>query len=102
MPVPSWFEKDRERVNRNVRKQERDRAREIGGRPQAGSGCSWRAPGDVKGSEVLEELKQTSARSFTLKVADWYDIRRKALSQGREPRFIIEFGDGTRLIVTEG
>lgn len=101
MPVPSWFDKDRERVNRNVRKQERDRAREIGGRPQAGSGCSWRAPGDVKGNEVLEELKQTSSRSYRFTLTEWHDIRRKALSQGREPRFLIEFPDGTRLLVSE-
>lgn len=102
MPLPNWFDKDRERVNRNVRKQERERAREIGGRPQAGSGCSWRAPGDVKSSEVLEELKLTGKASYRFTLEEWHDIRRKALSQGRDPRFLIEFPDGTRLIVTEG
>jgi hypothetical protein len=101
VPVPSWFDKDRERVNRNVRKQERERAREIGGRPQAGSGCSWRAPGDVKEAEYLEELKLTSKESYRLTLAEWKDIRNKASTQGREPRYLIEFADGTRLIVTE-
>ncbi len=69
---------------------------------QAGSGTSWRAPGDVKNAEFLEELKYTDKSSFALKVQTWNKIKRHAAMTGREPKMVIDFHQhDLRLIVTE-
>lgn len=100
--VPAWWGKDRERINDRSRAQERSRAAEVGGRTSAGSGSSWRSPGDVRAEEYLEELKFTDKKSYSLRVTDWNDIKEKALSMGREPRMVIEFPEyDLRLVVTE-
>lgn len=87
-----------ERNDRSER-QERQRASEVGGRRSAGSGSSYRSPGDVRTDDVLEELKFTDKKSFSLKLAQWEDIKAKALKLGREPRMVIEFHrDGERAV----
>lgn len=100
MTVPAWFSdgQDRPAQNKRSRKQERERAKETGGKVQSGSGSSWRARGDVRTDEALEQLKYTDAASYSLKVSEWEQIERDALSQGREPTLIIEFArHGLRL-----
>lgn len=100
--VPAWWGNERQKRNDRSGKQERDRAKEVGGRASAGSGSSWRSPGDVRAEEYLEELKFTDKKSYSLRVADWEDIKAKALVLGREPKMVIEFPEaGLRLIVTE-
>lgn len=103
MGLPPWFSDkgDRQRQNKRSKKQEKDRAAEIGGRPTAGSGSSWRSPGDVSTADVLEELKYTDAASFSLKVADIRAIERKATLQGKEPHLLVEFMQhGLRVKIT--
>lgn len=100
--LPEWFERSREERNDRSRQQERKRAEELGGRTSAGSGSSWRSPGDVRAEDVLEELKYTTKKSYSLKVSEWMDIKEKALRLGREPRMVIEFPESSlRLIITE-
>ena len=103
--LPPWFGRDRERQNRRSQRQETKRAKEVGGRPQGGSGSSWRARGDVKTLETLEELKFTTKSSYSLKMLDWRKIRAAALAQGRTPRMVIDLDvdgkDPLRLVVTE-
>jgi hypothetical protein len=104
--LPSWLNNSKDKLkkqNRRSNRQERARAREVGGRVQAGSGSSWRAAGDVKTEDFLEEMKWTDNKSYGLKVSEWNAIKRKAQSQGRQPRLVIEFPqEGLRLIVEEG
>jgi len=99
---PLWFGRDKQRQNKRSDKQEKARAKEIGGKVQAGSGSSWRARGDCKNETVLEELKYTDASSFSLKAKDWLLHKDRALKQGREPVMVIEFmQDNVRLVLRE-
>lgn len=103
MALPNWWGKDRERVNRLSRAQEKDRAKEIDGKVQAGSGSSWRAKEDVKSADFMEQLKFTEKDSITIQVGSWLHLRSSALELGLEPRYVIEFKtQGIRLIITEG
>lgn len=101
-PLPPWFSKNREKINRRSRSQERRYAEENRGRVQAGSGSSWRAPQDVKEDDYLTQLKFTDKQSFSIKVAEWKKIRKDAREAGRDPKLVIDFEkEGIRLIVTE-
>lgn len=95
LPLPDWWSEkaERKRQNAQSRKQERDHAKATGGKQQPGSGSSYRAPGDVRGRDTLDELKYTQRGSYSIKLAEWRDVRRKALLLGREPRMIVEFLD---------
>lgn len=102
---PHWLggKRDRQKVNRRSARQERERAREVGGTVQPGSGSSWRAPRDVKTVEHLEELKFTDQKGYTIDVREWERLATQAALQGKEPRLIVEFPErGIRLIVEEG
>ena len=93
--------KDREDVNSRSKKQELKRAAQIGGRRTAGSGSSYRSPGDVRGDDVLEELKFTDKKAFSLKVSDLLGILVKALNTGREPRMVVDFSEhNIRVVMT--
>lgn len=102
--LPSWWgdRADKKRQNDRSRAQERRVAREVGGRTVAGSGSSWRAPGDIKAEDYLVEHKGTNKASFRLTLEDWEQAASDALRSGREPAMIIEFAStGRRLLVTE-
>lgn len=100
--LPAWFGRDRQERNDRSRRQEERRAEQVGGRTTPGSGSSWRSPGDVRADDVLEELKYTDKGSYTLRIADWFSIKRKALKLGREPRMVIDFPHKQlRLVITE-
>lgn len=88
--MPAWWDKDRQRQNTRSQKQEKDRAKEIGGVAQPGSGSSWRRPQDVVTADAMEQLKYTDKDSFTLKVSDWEQLAADALRAGKEPRMIVE------------
>lgn len=93
--LPKWWQsgQDRPKQNKRSREQERKRAKETGGKVQKGSGSSWRARGDVRTDDDLEQLKYTDKASYSLKVAEWRQIAMDAASQGREPSLIIEFSE---------
>lgn len=102
--LPAWWGDKPAKVRQNRRSgaAERRVAREVGGRTMPGSGSSWRAAGDVSSESHLLEHKFTDKRSFSLKVADWAAIRRKAERAGKDPGMIIEFPEqGIRLLITE-
>lgn len=102
MPLPIWFDKNREKQNARSRRQEKDRAEQIGGRVQAGSGSSWRAPEDIRAEEFLEQIKFTDSKGFRITVEEWQRLRGHAERDGRSPRLVIDFERfGIRLIVTE-
>ena len=107
MSLPAWWSDKaaRRKINARSRAQERIHAKAADGRPQAGSGSSWRAPGDVISEEYLDEVKFTDKSSFSLQLLEWVAIRAKALRLGREPRMVIEFTGGhqgsTKLVVVE-
>lgn len=101
--LPNWFGNTRKRQNQRSKKQERNRAKETGGRVQAGSGSSWRAPQDNRTPERLEQIKFTDKSSFTINVKEWLALEADALRDGRDPVFVIDFDKyGVRLEVFGG
>lgn len=102
---PAWMGKPQSlrRQNARSRAQERQIAREVGGRVQAGSGSSRRAPQDIKSDDDLYQVKYTDKDSYRLTNAEWDKVRKDALTHGREPAMIVEFTKtGRRLRITEG
>jgi hypothetical protein len=104
--LPPWLSPEatdrRARRLRNARSasQEASHAAEVGGRVQSGSGSSWRAPGDVRSAEYMDELKYTSKASYSLTVIVMRKIMRAAAKTGRTPRLIIDFqSEGVRAVV---
>lgn len=99
MALPAWFD-SRKQQNQRSAEQESKRAKQTGGRRQAGSGSSWRARQDNKTSDFLESIKYTDQERFTLKLDELMELRADALDTGREPRMIIDFNRaGVRLII---
>lgn len=101
--LPPWMSDKaaKKKQNKRSRTQERKRADEVGGRPTAGSGSSWRSAGDVSTDDVLEEVKFTDKASYSLKVADLQAIRRKALNTGKEPSFLVEFSEHNMRVIIQ-
>jgi hypothetical protein len=79
-------------VNRS-RKQERDVARDIGGRATPASGAFWHSKGDVRHPDYLMELKRTDKASITLSKQVWEKIRREALLEGKAPALVLQIQD---------
>ena len=109
--LPAYIDPDRaarKAVNARSAKQEADHARKTGGKVQAGSGSSWRAPEDVRGplddddEGFLDQLKSYETGRITITDEEWAKSRKNAHIAGREPRWIIEFpASGTRLKLVE-
>jgi len=76
--------------------QERRVAKRRGGKLNPGSGSGWRKPNDVRETKVLWEMKQTSAKSISIKLADWEKLRSSALLSGVMPAMHLQLGDGVR------
>lgn len=99
---PAWWDRDKQKQNSRSAQQERKVAKRTGGRVQAGSGSSWRAPQDVKTSTHLISVKYTDRASYSIKADDWAALVDDAAHTGREPALIIEFPErGIRLLVVE-
>lgn len=83
--------KGRSDAQRRSKDQEKRAARRYGGKVQAGSGTSSRAKGDFVDSGVLRgECKETTRKSFSLKVEELMKIEKEA--RGDElPLFEVEF-----------
>lgn len=89
--LPKWFENDKQTQNRRSRQQEKKLAKGSGGRVQAGSGSSWRAPQDIKTDEHLVQVKYTDKDSYPLKVLDLIQIATDAYRCGKTPVLIVDF-----------
>jgi hypothetical protein len=97
--LPEWFD-GRKQQNARSKKQENDRARQLGGRRQPGSGSSRRAPQDVKTDKLLEQVKYSDKDRITIKVADAIQTLNDALLFGREAGWCVDFENhGIRLII---
>lgn len=89
---------DLSRLRRSVR-QERQIARDTGGRRTAGSGNQPGHKGDVRaGHGWLVEAKTTLAVRYTLRLSDWRKIEREALQARKTPAMQIEVA-GRMLVV---
>jgi hypothetical protein len=101
--LPHWAtDKHTKQVrNRDSARQERAQAARVGGRVQSGSGSSWRASGDVRGPEFMDEMKMTGRQSFSITEAIIRKLFRAATNTGLEPRLIIDMTAlGVRAVVT--
>jgi hypothetical protein len=77
---------------RRSQNQERRTAKDLGGRVQKGSGATGFAKGDVRAAlDVRAECKTTSAKSYSLKLAEWRKIQEEAHQGGESPVMQIEF-----------
>lgn len=84
------------------RLQERNAARQYGGRISPGSGNQWHSKNDVKTPEDSIELKTTTKHSFSLKAVDLEKAWKNALLDGRNAIFEIEFAeDGITCVVLD-
>ena len=75
------------------RKQERDIASDLGGRPVPASGAFWHRKGDARSQEFLVEAKRTDSASLSIKRQIWDKIRREALLDGRIPVLALQIQD---------
>jgi hypothetical protein len=75
------------------RKQERDVAADLHGRPVPASGAFWSRKGDARSDEYLVEAKRTDKASLSIKRAVWDKIRREALLDGRTPVLALQIQD---------
>ena|ERR1700738_2254502 len=93
--MPTWMSGHSRLSNQNKRstKQEKEVAKQNGGRVQAGSGNTWKNPRDVKTPEKLIECKYTDGARYSLSAIAWNDYKKTALQAGREPELIIEFSN---------
>lgn len=78
-------------------RQERRVVKRRGGQRQPGSGSGWRRPNDVRESKVLWEMKQTAAKSISVKLSDWDKVRSNALLSGRMPAMHLALGTGSKV-----
>ena len=104
--LPPWWDKEsshkRKKINKRSAKQEKDRAKQIGGRVQPGSGCSSNAPQDVRSDEYMEQLKFTDGDSYRLTVKEWLQLRGDSDRFGRSPRMVVDFSrHNVRLVITQ-
>jgi hypothetical protein len=82
--------------------QEKRVAQRRGGKQTPGSGSGWRKPNDVREKKVLWEMKQTAAKSITVKLSDWDKLRSNAILTGLMPAMHLQLGEGRsarRLVV---
>ena len=85
---------------RRSRRQERDRARELGGAVTPGSGNGWVRKNDVLTPRHSIECKTTAASSYRLTAADLKIAQRNALLAGREMAFLIDIAGSEYAVVT--
>lgn len=84
-----------------MKQTEQRRARELKGQRQPGSG-SGRRKGDIRTSDTIEEIKQTTKKSFSIKLDDWLKLAKYASKEGKEPSMLIIFENaGIRLCIRQ-
>jgi hypothetical protein len=68
-------------------------AEQTGGRITPNSGATPFSKGDISYPNDLLEHKMTAKQSYKLNRADLFKIYNEALKEGKEPMFMIDFGD---------
>lgn len=76
-------------------KQERETAKEVGGRTTPASGAKWHSKADVKSDNYLIECKITEKQYYSLKLSTWEKINEEATKAGlRTPVIRIDLENG--------
>lgn len=83
-------------------KQERRVARRRGGKRQPGSGSGWLHEDDVLDDEYRWEMKQTDGKSISVTLADWEELRVRAINTDRKPAMHLQFGRRRLVLIEEG
>jgi hypothetical protein len=78
---------------------EKKDAKKFGARQTFRSGGIWFAPGDIKSKDFLFDSKFTSKKSFSITKQMWDKIQKESINSQRTPALLIEFSDGTELVV---
>ena len=90
--LPKWMNKEdsyRGQSDKRVQKI----AKATGGRVTPNSGATPFSKGDISYPNDLLEHKMTAKQSYKLNRADLFKIYNEALKEGKEPMFMIDFGD---------
>lgn len=95
MVEPLW----RNKYGNTPEEQEKQDAKEMGGRRNPGSGNRWFAPMDSQSPDFITDNKRTSAQSYTLKAKTFIEVLNVARKAGKNGRMSILF-DGTKDPVT--
>lgn len=86
---------------KDSQKQERRLASELGGVRNSGSGNGPVHKSDVRTPHELIEAKITSAKSYSLKVAELEKNSEYAIVSGRIPIFLIEFLGKSKWVIMD-
>lgn len=78
-------------TTRISRQQEKQTAKELGGKRQPGSGNQWHSKGDVKSGKLLIECKVTEGEGYRLTKKDLKEHELSAAQMRREPAWKITF-----------
>lgn len=83
-------------------KQEKEVAKDIGGRVVIASGSLWGMKGDARSDKYLCECKTTGKEKYRLHIGIWEKISDEALKDGlRSPLMCIELGNNHKKAVFE-
>jgi hypothetical protein len=94
-PIPKWARDD----YGDPYEFERETARRYNGRREIASGA-FSGELDVNSEDLTIDNKQTNAKQFTVKVADFMNIVRVAAQKGTTPMFLINMKNpGINLVV---
>lgn len=94
LPVPKRLKGKTHKAHQRSPQQERQRARELGGKPTKASGAVAGHRGDVRVQGVLRlELKTTQRKSFSVTPELIQKIENAALPSGEIPALEVEFLD---------
>lgn len=90
---PAWMTKKVESYREQSDKRVRKIAKQTGGRVTPNSGATPFSKGDISYPNHLLEHKMTLKQSYKLNRADLFKIYNEALKAGKEPMFMVDFGD---------
>ena len=79
--------------------QEKQIARDVGGRRVAGSGSMPGNKGDVKEDEWLIEAKMTVSGRYSLTLQTWRKIEREAAVKGKRPVIIVKIAGRSLAVI---
>lgn len=80
-------------------KQEKDVAKELGGRTVVASGAFWGAKGDVRSDEFLVECKTTQNAWYVIHAKTWEKIEQEAIRDRlKRPVLVIDLNNGAKRI----
>lgn len=94
--------KDPRKNIRLSRAQEKQLAKDVGGKVQVASGARWDRKGDVVAPEHLYEAKMTSAESYSLKLKEWRKVKFEAIMTNKTPVMAVQIQDERLAVLSWG